>query len=125
ELGMLALLAERATILPPDQLYNAATLTAVAHAGETLVAGRSAFAATPTPALGTAVLGGLPIASLPPANVVCTVPPPGMLGSAIAADPSLAAQIGCPVGAVFSTTTAAQSFERGTMIYLQGSPSYI
>ncbi len=114
-LGMLALLSERATILPPEQLYNPPTLTAVALAAQTLVAGQSV---TPPPAPD----GAIP-ATYPPVN--CPVPPPGGLADAFAADPSLAPLVGCPQGSLINPVTAVQAFEHGSMIYVAGSPSLI
>jgi hypothetical protein len=118
---MLALLSERATILPPEMLYNPPTLTAVAYAAQTLIAISAGL--TSMPPTAAAVIPGTPgLATLPPPmNVTCTVPPPGGLGSAFAGDPSLTQAIGCPQGAVFSTTTAIESFERGSMIYAASS----
>ncbi len=131
-LGMLALLSERATVLPPEQLYNPPTLTAVAHAAETLIAERYASSLTPVvstpaaglPVFGTPVFGTPQLATLPPALVTCALPPPGGLGAAFAADPTLTQLLGCPQGSSYATTTAVQAFEHGTMIYVQ-SPSAI
>jgi hypothetical protein len=110
-LGMLALLSERATILPPEQLYNPPTLTAVAFAAQTLIAGGVAL--TPSPGFGTPAL-----ATLPSANMTCPIPPP----AALAIDPTLTRSLGCPVGTITTLTTAVQSFEHGAMVYLQGTP---
>jgi hypothetical protein len=117
-LGMLAMLIERATVLPPELMYNPPTLTAVAYAAETLIAGGAGISgASPTPVSGTPVFG-----TLPPVNVTCpTAPPPGL----VAADPTLVQFVGCPQGAPSSTVSAVQSFEHGSMLYLQGSPNYI
>lgn len=114
-LGMLALLSERATILPPEMLYNPPTLTAVAFAAQTLIAGGVGL--TPTPVSGTPAL-----ATLPPASLACTIPPPAALS---AADPTLEQTLGCPVGSLMTTTTAVQAFEHGSMVYVQGSPGSI
>ncbi|MFN8448081.1 MAG: hypothetical protein U0521_05710 [Anaerolineae bacterium] len=119
ELGLLALLSERATILPPERLYNPPTLTAVAYAAQTLIAGGVAL--TPAPAGGTPGSGTPAQATLPPASVNCTVPPP----AALAADPTVVQSLGCPVGGIVSTLTAVQSFEHGSMVYVQGSPGSI
>lgn len=123
-LGMLALLSQRATILPPEMLYNPATLTAVAHAAETFIAG--GFASSPTPVLGTPAVGapilgtvGAPTAA---ATTTCVSPPPGNLATA---DPNLTQSIGCPQGLFFNTTTAVQTYEHGTMIYVQGIGIYV
>jgi hypothetical protein len=123
-LGMLALLMERATILPPEMLYNPETLTAVAYAAETFIA--AGFASSPTPVLGTPAIGapilgtvGAPTAAI---TTTCVNPPPGSLATA---DPNLTQSIGCPQGLFFNTTTAVQTFERGTMIYVQGIGIYV
>ena len=132
-LGMLALLSERATVLPPEARYNPQTLTAVAFAAQTLIAAGTAFAPTSPPAQGsTPVIGEPQLATLPPplsgggtANpnpTTCANPLPGGLSGAFASDPSLTQAIGCPQGQALSTTTAVQSFEHGSMIYVQGSP---
>ena len=122
-LGMLALLSQRATILPPEKLYNPADADgsrlrrANADRGGGLRA-RRRLRCSARPLLARRLLPRC-------RPVVCTIPPPGGLGGAFAADPSLAQAIGCPVGTVFTTTTAVQSFEHGTMIYVQGSPGSI
>ena len=118
-LGMLAMLIERATVLPPELMYNPPTLTAVAHAAETLIAGGgvSVGGASPTPVSGTPVFG-----TLPPVNVNCAATPPPSLTTA---DSTLTQFVGCPQGALSSTASAVQWFERGSMLYLQGSPNYI
>ena len=117
-LGMLAMLIERATVLPPELMYNPPTLTAVAHAAETLIAGaQSVVGASPTPVSGTPVFG-----TLPPVNITCPTEPPSSL---VAADPTLLQFVGCPLGLPSSTVSAVQSFEHGSMLYLQGSPNYI
>lgn len=122
-LGMLAQLMERATILPPEQLYNPQTLTAVALAAETFIA--AGFASSPTPVLGTPAVGiselgtiGAPTA----APSACLVPPPGSIGTV---EPNYAQFVGCPQGVFFTTTTAVQSYERGAMIYVQGIGIYV
>ena len=56
-LGMLALLSERATILPPELHYNPQTLTAVAFAAQTLIAAGTAFAPTAPAAQASPVIG--------------------------------------------------------------------
>jgi hypothetical protein len=111
-LGQLALLSQRATILPPEQLYNGATLTAVGYAALTHIAEMNISPTAPAP--------DVPIlATLPPA--ACAVPPPGGLAS----DPSVTASLGCPQGSELSLTTAVEAFEHGSMLYLQGSPGSI
>jgi len=133
-LGMLALLSERATILPPEMLYNPQTLTAVAYAAQTLVAVGTALAPTTAPAqAGTPAIGDQQLATLPPpqsggglpVGATCTNTLPAGLSGSFAGDPSLTQSIGCPQGQPLSTTTAIQSFEHGSMIYVQGSPGSI
>ena len=137
-LGVLALLSQRATVLPPELQYNPQTLTAVAFAAQTLVAAGTTFAPTAPPVdnTGGSVIGGdQQLATLPPPMVgggtgnttttTCLSPLPGGLSGAFAADPSLTQAIGCPQGQTISTTAAVQSFEHGTMIYVQGSPGSI
>ena len=136
-LGMLALLSERATILPPQMLYNPQTLTAVAYAAQTLVAVGTALAPTAAPAqASTSAIGEQQLATLPPPQsgngsttnpmtTTCANPLPAGLSGSFASDPSLTQAIGCPQGQPLSTTTAVQSFEHGTMIYVQGSPGSI
>lgn len=113
-LGILAMLSERATILPPATLYNPPTLTAIAFAAQTLVAGGAALTAAP-------VEGAPALPTLPSTNLNCATQPP----AALSVDPTLTQSLGCPVGSLVTTSTAVQSFERGTMIYVQGSPGSI
>jgi hypothetical protein len=140
-LGMLVQLAERATVLPPELRYNPPTLTAVAYAAQTLIAAGTAFAPTTPPTADTSgsgvVIGDQQLATLPPPSdgstnpgsggvpTTCANPLPGGLSGAFASDPSLTQAIGCPQGQPISTTTAIQSYEHGSMIYVQGSPGSI
>jgi hypothetical protein len=103
-LGDLAALSARATILPPEALYNPPTLTALFFAGQ-------AFASTQGAPPGVPPLPASPAAGCPfPAPPV--IPP----------DPAL----GCPaIAAPFPTISGAQSFERGLMIFMQGPPNLI
>lgn len=129
-LGGLAALAANVTVLPPEIRYGTATLTAMAQlyaaAAPTSANGLPVAGSTPTAvALGTYVLATLP----PPIQTVnCQYPPPGNLNNYFINDPSLASQMGCPVGAPptpVQTSAAWQPFERGFMFYVQGSPSSI
>ncbi len=123
-LGMLALLSQRATVLPPNLRYNPPTLTAVAFAAQTLIAAQNAPTEPdngPTPLVGTLELATLP----PPITTTCSTTPPAGLAGSFASDPTLAQSIGCPQGSSFSTTTAVEGFEHGSMIYVQGSPNEI
>jgi hypothetical protein len=100
-LGVLAQLALQATILP--QGFGQPTPAA--------------------PALPTFPSSGV---ALPPANVSCAFPPPGSLGQLYNANPTVAGQLGCPINsAVTSVNTVSSIFERGSMIYVQGSPGQI
>jgi hypothetical protein len=99
-IAQLISLAEQATILPPE------------------------FMAGVTPG---AVLPGTTPGIVPTTGItVCAFPPPGGFGTAYLADPALAQQLGCPLPTgVISTTSAAQVFERGSMLWLQGAPNLI
>ena len=138
DLGPLAALAQaaaNATVLPLEQRYPAPTLTALAQAAASLrQATLSAFATLPPPGVtsGPGVVlvtpqgTSLPLATLPPAPTgPCPVSPPGGLGGMLAQDPALAASIGCPSGAFTTLAAAWQPFERGAMLYLQGTPGAI
>lgn len=94
---LLALLAAQVTVLPPTYLP--------------LV--------TPTSLLPAGAPTQLP-------SVVCPYPPAGGFAPVYAADPALAAQLGCPLGAPPAATSSAsayQPFERGAMVWL-GGPIY-
>ncbi|MCK6580398.1 MAG: hypothetical protein L6Q98_20075 [Anaerolineae bacterium] len=113
-LGDLVALSRRATILPPEQLYNPPTLTALYLAGQSLPA-----------TLGAATSAAL-LPTVPPQTLACALPPPAAVSSALTADSGFAALMGCPlVGAPFPGAVAAQAFERGSMIYVQGPPNVI
>jgi hypothetical protein len=130
-LASLAFLAGQVTIAP----YPPPTQTALAIAAEqlrqsTLAAG---LGATPTPVTGA--VGGTPgvivltsppvvtLATLPPA--ICTTQPPGAIAGMLSADPAFAPLMGCPTGTTTQITAAYQPFERGAMIYVQGTPGLI
>jgi hypothetical protein len=55
----------------------------------------------------------------------CPILPPGGFGTVFANDPSVAAQIGCPVGITASVSSASQLYERGGMFWLAGPPPII
>lgn len=59
-----------------------------------------------------------------PGGTLC-LPPPGGFGAIFAADTTLSAQIGCPLGSPLAYPAAIQTFERGMMIYTGTSPSGI
>lgn len=125
-LGDLAMMAAHVTVLPPEIRYGTGTLTALAQI-------RALTPANSTPGVGTTptpVLGGTPVlVTLPPPQTSgCPYAPPGNLSAYFASDPTLQALLGCPVGAPPVPTLiqgAWQTFERGFMIYLQGSPGII
>jgi hypothetical protein len=102
-LGDLVALSARATILPPEALYNPPTLTALFFAGQAYAATQGA---PPVPGQPTSPAAGCPFPAPP------VIPP----------DPAL----GCPtIAAPFPTISGAQPFERGLMIFVQGPPNYI
>lgn len=122
-LGGLAAMAANVTVLPPEIRYGTATLTAMALMRPTVTSG-VINGATPT----AVIPGTYTLATLPPPPTSCQYPPPGNLNSYVVADPSLQVQLGCPVGAppVSTLQSAAwQSYERGTMLYLQETPPSI
>lgn len=127
----LADLAGRVTVQPPDVRYGPGTATALwamgnqlaatARAGATIApasapAGTVVFAIVPGATLPDAALGTLPP---PPGSGggVCSAAPGGALGSLLASDPALAAQLGCATTAATLVSGAVQPFERGLMIY--------
>lgn len=117
-------LAGRTTLLPPEQLYNAPTLTAFHIAEQTLIAGREIIVTYPAGGFPTSAPGNLGTAAAPP--VICAIPPPAALSALFAADTTLQNQIGCPLGITATQSgSAAQLFERGMMVYLAGNPGTI
>lgn len=127
----LADLAARVTVQPPDVRYGPATATALWAIGDQLAAtARAGATAAPTAAPGDggvfAIVPGVPLpdpalGTLPPppggSIGACTVTPGGALGALLAADPALAAQLGCATTAPYTVAGAVQPFERGLMIY--------
>jgi hypothetical protein len=75
--------------------------------------------ATPLPAVGDISLPGAP--QLPSS---CPQLPAGGFGALFLGTPSLVTQVGCPVGTATNASSALQSFERGSMIWLNG-PIYV
>lgn len=61
------------------------------------------------------------------AGTICPEPPSGGFGTTYFADPSLPAQLGCPISGTLTTNqpAALQAFERGQMIWVQGTPNQI
>jgi hypothetical protein len=96
--GILALvqLAANATILPPNLIP----------------------AAAPTI---PGVVGG---ATAPVAMPTCSTPPSGGFAAVYNSDPSLAAQMGCPLG-IISFATASQTYQTGEMLWMAGPPQAI
>ncbi len=97
--GLLALvqLAAKATILPPNLL----------------------------PAVVPTVPGAVVGATAPPAVMpTCTTPPSGGFATVYNGDPTLAAQLGCPLG-VISFASASQTYQAGEMIWMAGPPQAI
>ncbi len=96
--GLMALvqLAAKATILPPNLL----------------------------PALAPTVPGAVMGATSPPAMPTCGTPPSGGFAAVYNSDPTLASQIGCPLG-VISFATASQTYQFGEMLWMAGPPQAI
>lgn len=71
--------------------------------------------ATPLPAVGDVSVPGAPQL---PSN--CPQLPAGGFGALFLGTPSLVTQLGCPSGTATNVSSAVQSFERGTMIWVNG-----
>ncbi|MFN8529215.1 MAG: hypothetical protein U0670_11420 [Anaerolineae bacterium] len=135
-LELLALLSAQFTVLPPEVRYNEATRTglavAVTAAVETAVALTQNPPISGQPNAGATVVNGVSLATLPPPignqppqALNCAAPPPSAISAVLSSEPALAASLGCPVGTSLQIGAASQSFERGTMIYISGSPGDI
>jgi serine/threonine-protein kinase len=88
--------------------------------------GGTPFAGFETPGGPVAPGGPTSIAVTAIASQCPTVP--GGFGVALANNPTLASQLGCAVGLtpiVITRQAASQTFERGAMIYLSGTPGQI
>ncbi len=125
-LGGLAVMAAQVTVLPPEIRYGTGTLTAMAQIRAS-TPGNILPGAGATP---TAVLPGEPILVTlpPPPTISCQYLPPGNLNTWLAMDTTLQSALGCPVGAPPASVLlpgAWQPFERGFMVYVQGTPGSI
>jgi hypothetical protein len=69
--------------------------------------------------------GSVPLLITPTANAACPFPPPGGFGPIYLSDPTLAQQLGCTVGQPTSVSSASQVFERGSMLWVQGTRNWI
>lgn len=61
-------------------------------------------------------------------TTVCQYPAPGEFGTVLLTYPNIAAQIGCPIGTPpepSTPTSAAQSFEGGSMLWVDGVPGTV
>lgn len=60
-------------------------------------------------------------------GMVCPAPPAGGFALVYLGDPALPAQLGCPINGTLTVNqpAAVQAFERGTMVWVQGTPNYI
>lgn len=96
--SLLAVIAQRATVLPPGFMSGAA-----------------------------ATSGGAAVARQTPITGGCQALPAGGFGQVFSSSPGLVQQIGCPAipSQALAADAAAQVFERGTMIWLGGTPPYI
>lgn len=66
----------------------------------------------------------IPGATVLPVVPICSTPPSGGFVAVYNSDPSLAAQIGCPLG-VISFATASQTYQTGQMVWMAGPPQAI
>lgn len=81
----------------------------------------------PQQAVAPPVTGANPIVTVPPATG-CTFLPPGGFGLIFTTDATLMQQLGCPLGSppvTASLASAVQGYERGTMIWVAGTPGTI
>lgn len=79
---------------------------------------------TVSPAPGSVLMTPSPTGAV----VICEFQPPGGFGQILINQPTLTAQIGCPVGAppiITTATSASQPFERGMMVWVDGAPGTI
>jgi hypothetical protein len=110
----LALTALASTVLPTDFVvppYTGPNIT-LAPTFSTLAPGMPS-AIAPIGQAATPVSGGIPAP-------ICTVLPAGGFGAVFNTNPDIAAQIGCPLSAAQNLPAASQTFEQGTMIWLNG-----
>ncbi|MBI5930196.1 MAG: hypothetical protein HY862_12870 [Chloroflexi bacterium] len=78
---------------------------------------------TPTPTdtpVTPGAVGFVPVGAVPggAAAITCPTQPMGGFQNIYASNPSLSAQLACPIGPSVAVQTAFQSFERGTMIWV-------
>lgn len=76
------------------------------------------------PALAPTVSGAVMGATAPPVMPACSTPPGGGFAAVYNSDPTLASQIGCPLG-VISFATASQTYQLGEMLWMAGPPQAI
>ncbi|MCA0456351.1 MAG: hypothetical protein LCI00_20410 [Chloroflexi bacterium] len=63
-------------------------------------------------------------ATVPPVVPTCATPPQGGFATVYASDPTLASQLGCPLGLV-SFSSASQTLQFGDMLWMAGPPQAI
>lgn len=78
---------------------------------------------TPTPTdtpITPGAVGFMPVGAVPGGAVVgaCPNPPMGGFQNIYASNPSLSAQLACPIGPSVAVQTAFQTFERGIMVWV-------
>lgn len=136
-----------ATVTPSLTITDTPTLTSTPTPSETYeitildILAQTAAASTvlppnlvPTPTPGGLTGGAIPPTLPPPGGVTggtggtsCTETPQGGFGRVYFSDPTLPALLGCPQPNTLSTVVqaASQTFERGTMLWVQGPINYI
>ncbi|MDW8171045.1 MAG: hypothetical protein RML73_01040 [Anaerolineae bacterium] len=106
--------ALRATILPPGYVVPP-------------FQGTNVFLPTPTPQGGMLIIApggtlvgpGVPPAPIAP-TLVCTILPSGGFAALYAANPDIAAILGCAIGAPQTRQSAWQAFQNGFMLWVEG-----
>jgi hypothetical protein len=121
-------MAARITVQPPEVRYGPGTATALWAIGDQIAG--TARAAQPTATDPASQPGVVVIGTVSgDAPAACAALPGGAVGAFLTSDPAFAAQLGCALGAPLETAGAAQSFERGLMIYraaaVPGAPGTI
>lgn len=114
------------TNTPPNAGLGVLALTALGATVRPSVAAPSpTFFITP-PAGGTFTpLPGIPTPTQLVATPNCPTALPTALSNFLNTDPTFRSGLGCPVGTSISVGGAAQAFERGSMVYVAGTPGNI
>ena len=89
-----------------------------------LAANATILPANLIPALAPTIPGVVAGATVPPVIPTCSTTPGGGFAAVYNGDPTLASQLGCPLGVV-SFATASQTYQSGEMLWMAGPPQAI